>query len=370
MTSGQPPCIAARADNACATVVPLMDVTDHVAGLVVATGGAERDVVWVPLDWAPALWTSVVSRLRQAGDSVLGSRRDASTSRGHLRSVLVGDRLAFVQPLYAWRTDGPKTMLGVTALVGDSILAGASLAEAIGADTLTPSPVAPVASSADAAAFRARVTALYDTMQSALKRGDLSTFGTAYAELGRAPRPPGGAAADREEQVTRNRRWTLDAGRWTFGIVQPSSGPDDRCASTRRSAYVNIHEYQAKELLRQAGIPVQPGEVAATPAEAEAIARRADGRGRDQSAGARRRTGEGGRCQARQDAGRSPGRRRAHSRHVDQGSRRAARARRAGRRHRGRVVRRHHRRSSFEATSGDGEPRGRHRHRGGGGDDA
>jgi succinyl-CoA synthetase beta subunit len=40
---------------------------------------------------------------------------------------------------------------------------------------------------------------------------------------------------------------------------------------------VNIHEYQAKELLRQAGIPVQPGEVATTPDEAEAIARRADG---------------------------------------------------------------------------------------------
>jgi succinyl-CoA synthetase beta subunit len=37
---------------------------------------------------------------------------------------------------------------------------------------------------------------------------------------------------------------------------------------------VNIHEYQAKELLRQAGVPVQPGEVAATPSEAEAIAAR------------------------------------------------------------------------------------------------
>ncbi len=40
---------------------------------------------------------------------------------------------------------------------------------------------------------------------------------------------------------------------------------------------MNIHEYQAKELLRQAGIPVQPGEVATTPDEAEAIARRTDG---------------------------------------------------------------------------------------------
>jgi succinyl-CoA synthetase beta subunit len=37
---------------------------------------------------------------------------------------------------------------------------------------------------------------------------------------------------------------------------------------------VNIHEYQAKEIFRKYGIPIPPGEVATTPAEAEAIARR------------------------------------------------------------------------------------------------
>ncbi len=36
---------------------------------------------------------------------------------------------------------------------------------------------------------------------------------------------------------------------------------------------MKIHEYQAKEILRRFGIPVQPGKVAATPEEAEAIAR-------------------------------------------------------------------------------------------------
>ncbi len=195
MAGGQPPCIAARGDNACASIVPLMDVTDHVVGLMVSTGGAERGVDWVPLDGTPPLWTSVVSRLRQAGDSVLVGRRDASVTRGRIRSALLGDRLAFIQPQYAWRTDGPKTMLAVTALVGDTTVAGSSLAEAVGADTLAPLPLAPVASGTDAIGFRARVTTLYDTMQSALKRGDLTTFGTAYSELGRllgrpAERPP------------------------------------------------------------------------------------------------------------------------------------------------------------------------------------
>jgi succinyl-CoA synthetase beta subunit len=39
---------------------------------------------------------------------------------------------------------------------------------------------------------------------------------------------------------------------------------------------VNIHEYQAKEIFRSHGIPIPPGGVATTPAEAEALARRFD----------------------------------------------------------------------------------------------
>jgi succinyl-CoA synthetase beta subunit len=35
---------------------------------------------------------------------------------------------------------------------------------------------------------------------------------------------------------------------------------------------MNLHEYQAKELFREAGIPVPPGEIATTPSEAEALA--------------------------------------------------------------------------------------------------
>jgi succinyl-CoA synthetase beta subunit len=40
---------------------------------------------------------------------------------------------------------------------------------------------------------------------------------------------------------------------------------------------MNLHEYQARELLRQAGIPVPPGQVATTPAEAKAAAERLGG---------------------------------------------------------------------------------------------
>ena len=37
---------------------------------------------------------------------------------------------------------------------------------------------------------------------------------------------------------------------------------------------MNIHEYQAKDILRRYGVPIPPGEVATTPDEAEAIARK------------------------------------------------------------------------------------------------
>jgi succinyl-CoA synthetase beta subunit len=40
---------------------------------------------------------------------------------------------------------------------------------------------------------------------------------------------------------------------------------------------VNIHEYQAKEIFRAEGIPIPPGEIATTPAEAEAIATKLGG---------------------------------------------------------------------------------------------
>ena len=40
---------------------------------------------------------------------------------------------------------------------------------------------------------------------------------------------------------------------------------------------MNIHEYQAKEIFRAEGLPIPPGEIATTPAEAEAIAKKLGG---------------------------------------------------------------------------------------------
>src|SRR5918992_3301244 len=61
------------------------------------------------------------------------------------------------------------------------------------------------------------------------------------------------------------------SARYSAGI-----GRDDFDVDT--GELVNIHEYQAKELLRAEGIPIPPGEPATTPEEAEAAARRLGGK--------------------------------------------------------------------------------------------
>ena len=52
-------------------------------------------------------------------------------------------------------------------------------------------------------------------------------------------------------------------------VVRPSGTH----AITEDSEHMDLHEYQAKEIFRGAGMPVPPGKVATTPEEAEAFAR-------------------------------------------------------------------------------------------------
>jgi succinyl-CoA synthetase beta subunit len=51
----------------------------------------------------------------------------------------------------------------------------------------------------------------------------------------------------------------------------------DEAKKTHERTLMNIHEYQAREVLRAKGIPVPPGEVASTPQEAESIAQKFGG---------------------------------------------------------------------------------------------
>jgi hypothetical protein len=187
LATGQPPCVAVRVMDGvvCTWSVPLVDARDRVTGVVMATGGTRRAVVWVPLDSTAPRWPTALDRLQRAADSGTG-RREGPVARGRLRSAVVGDRLALVQPQYAWRPEDPPSLLGVTVLIGDSTRTGTTLAAALGvADTVLVGRGHGTAGPGTQAEWRTHIEALYDTMEAALRRGDLTSFGVAFGELGR-----------------------------------------------------------------------------------------------------------------------------------------------------------------------------------------
>jgi hypothetical protein len=187
LATGEPPCVAPRlADGiACTWSVPLVDARDRVTGLVTATGGPRRQFLWVPVDSTAPRWSTALDRLQRVSDSAAG-RREGPVAHGRVRSTAVGNQLVLVQTQYAWRSDDPPALLGVTVLIGDSARSGATIAAAIGlADSSFASHGRGTGAPAGPIDFHLRVGALYDSMQAALRRGDLAGFGGAFAELGR-----------------------------------------------------------------------------------------------------------------------------------------------------------------------------------------
>ncbi|HET7457005.1 MAG TPA: UPF0182 family protein [Gemmatimonadaceae bacterium] len=169
--------------------IPLADRGDRVRGLVVASGGEEHAVRWMPLDSTRAAptWPSLVARLQIAADSGAADASAPGTlaKSGRVRSVPASGSALFALPRYATRADGGAALLRVAVAVGDSVAAGgptlaAAMGQVGGSIPVPPGVTGPLVGPA----FRARVAALYDAMQAALQRGDLAAFGRAYGELG------------------------------------------------------------------------------------------------------------------------------------------------------------------------------------------
>jgi hypothetical protein len=104
---------------------------------------------------------------------------------GPIRILPTADGLVAVQTQYVVRPDGiPQVLLAAVARK-EGITAGRTLMDAAG----LPNPVVadvPVTPED----FRRRVSALYDTMRDAMRRGDWAGIGVAYEALGRLLRSP------------------------------------------------------------------------------------------------------------------------------------------------------------------------------------
>jgi uncharacterized membrane protein (UPF0182 family) len=154
-----------------AWTIPLVDVDDRPAGLVVTTGGASRGVYWHGVEPPPTGWTASIDTLRGV---------PSDQSAGRIRAVpLRRGGLALVQPFYDWPRDDAPSIAAVTVLADGVTRRGATLTAALGVPA-RPAPDA-VVSGDD---LPARAQALYARMRAALQRGDWVAFGEAMDALG------------------------------------------------------------------------------------------------------------------------------------------------------------------------------------------
>lgn len=181
---GTPPYVD-PASGRLALTFPILDATERLRGLVIATGGAEYDIRWEASSRLGPRWGAVVDRLRRAIDSASQgvTGRDVPLVRGPVRVLPTPTGEAFVQTAYARRSDGSPAVRLVAVAIGGSVRTGSTIAAAAGlpAPALPTTPLTP-------SEFRARVEALYGEMREALARGDWVSFGNAYDALGRVLR--------------------------------------------------------------------------------------------------------------------------------------------------------------------------------------
>jgi uncharacterized membrane protein (UPF0182 family) len=161
-----------------AWTLPLLNDRDRVNGVLVATGGARRELRWYRATDTTMNWGALLERLDRAADDGQSGRDARVAGRVRMLPVTDGSLLA-VQPFYGWPREGAPYVQSVVAMHHDSTRVGPSMPALVGA----PATVGPVPSTPDAKQERIRV--LYAEMRSALQRSDWRAFGAAFDALGK-----------------------------------------------------------------------------------------------------------------------------------------------------------------------------------------
>ena len=152
-------------------VLPLVDRSERLRGLLVALGGPAHRTMWLPAGEAAPLWSEALDRLR-AADTISASL----LVRGFVRAIPVGDQIVLLQPRYDWRGGGAPRLLYVTALAGDTVRSARTLFQLTGR-----LPDTTMIATGD---LRTRAARLYDEMRRASARGDWAAYGRAFDALG------------------------------------------------------------------------------------------------------------------------------------------------------------------------------------------
>jgi uncharacterized membrane protein (UPF0182 family) len=158
-----------------AITLPFVDDGDRLRGILIGTGGVARRVYWYPLRTPGPRWTAILDRLRSV-DSAGTAAREGPLVAGRVRPVPVVTGIAFVQPRYRWRPQSIPALNRLALLNGDT------------ARSISPLSAAgrPGEPSLPAGDLRGAVSAAYEAMRDAMRRGDWAAFGRAFDALGRA----------------------------------------------------------------------------------------------------------------------------------------------------------------------------------------
>ena len=174
-----------RRTNAVSVVIPLLDPTDEVRGVVVAQGGSDFRMRFIRGDSAGPRWSLLATNLQAASDSFQAGERATRPLAGALRILPTTEGFVALQTHYVVRPDGIPQVLLATIETRQGARTGRTFIEAAGLPNpvVVEQPVAP-------GDFRKRVAALYESMREAMRKGDWAALGAAYDALGRLLRSP------------------------------------------------------------------------------------------------------------------------------------------------------------------------------------
>ncbi len=170
------------------TSIPLLDGLDRVQVLVVGTGGSTPRTWWTPVSPADIRWGTVIDALARTTEPLIAAgvvSRGERTVPGRVSALPTASGLWMAQPHYLWPVSGAPAVSHMALWRAGSATAGRDLAAVLrGARPNEPTEVP------GTPAWQARVSALYNLMRLALKKGDWGAFGEAFETLGRLTGQP------------------------------------------------------------------------------------------------------------------------------------------------------------------------------------
>jgi hypothetical protein len=143
---------------------------------------------WMPVKAPEVRWGAVIDAMARTGEPLAAAGaipRGERTIPGRVASLPTADGLWFTQPQYLWPVNGAPAVSHVALWRNGS----ASAARDLGTILRGARPNEPM-ETPGTPAWQARVSALYNQMRIALKKGDWAAFGEAFETLGRLTGQP------------------------------------------------------------------------------------------------------------------------------------------------------------------------------------